>query len=75
MLITLKCKTGASSLRTRNRLKEHGPVFEFIKVRNPECFSGREGILVRSQKTDWLGWIEKNEVSIDPPLDLRKLLI
>jgi len=49
--------SNAASKRTRKRIKECGPLFEFIKNEN------RDGeILLRSEKTGWFGWLPLREI-------------
>lgn len=50
--------------RTRNRVKEGGPVFEFFD--NAHARPGE--LLLRSPKTQWLGWLPISE--IDWKLDI-----
>lgn len=43
--------------RTRNRVKEGGPLFQFFENKN------RDGeILLRSEKTGWYGWLPLTEI-------------
>ena len=49
--------SNAASKRTRKRIKECGPLFEFIKNET------RDGeILLRSEKTGWFGWLPLREI-------------
>ena len=60
MKILIVKKNGqTASLRTRNRINDNGPDFEFIENSN------RPGsILLKSLKTNWLGWLPENEIII-----------
>ena len=60
MIILIIKKNGqTASLRTRNRLNDNGPEFQFIENIN------RPGsILLKSTKTNWLGWLPENEIVI-----------
>ena len=60
MIILIIKKNGqTASLRTRNRVNDNGPDFEFIENSN------RPGsILLKSLKTNWLGWLPENEIII-----------
>lgn len=51
--------------RTKERLKAHGPMFMLEDERPSQQFDGRTAVLIRSIKTDWLGWIRSEEVSIE----------
>lgn len=60
MIILIIKKNGqTASLRTRNRVNDNGPEFQFIENIN------RPGsILLKSTKTSWLGWLPENEIVI-----------
>jgi hypothetical protein len=59
IILTIKKAGQTASLRTRNRINDNGPEFQFIE--NPN----RPGsILVKSAKTNWLGWLPENEIII-----------
>lgn len=51
-----------ASLRTKNRIREHGPVFLMEKMEAQVGFWANGGILIHSKKTDWIGWLPKNEI-------------
>jgi hypothetical protein len=58
-ILRVKKNGQTASLRTRNRINDNGPDFEFIE--NPN----RPGsILLKSLKTNWLGWLPENEIII-----------
>lgn len=58
-IITINKNGQTASLRTRNRINDNGPDFEFIENSN------RPGsILLKSLKTNWLGWLPENEIII-----------
>jgi hypothetical protein len=60
MIILIIKKNGqTASLRTRNRVNDNGPEFQLIENTN------RPGsILLKSTKTNWLGWLPENEIVI-----------
>lgn len=59
IILTIKKNGQTASGRTRNRINEAGPDFEFIENSN------RPGqILLRSLKTNWFGWLPRNEIII-----------
>ena len=59
IILTINKNGQTASLRTRNRVNDNGPEFEFIENQN------RPGsILLKSTKTNWLGWLPKNEIVI-----------
>lgn len=51
-----------ASRRTKNRIKQYGPIFEFVRLGNPQCFNGEGAISVRSFNGTWAGWFPRNEV-------------
>lgn len=57
----------SASLRTKNRVRDNGPVFMMEKMLEDQ-------ILLSSKKTDWVGWIPKNEIFwiIDNDWDYRE---
>lgn len=60
-VIIISSNSNASS-RTKNRIRENGPEFEFMASDpNPVCL-GEPGILVSSVATDWEGWLPVSEV-------------
>jgi hypothetical protein len=59
IILTIKKNGQTASLRTRNRVNDNGPEFQFIENQN------RPGsILVKSTKSNWLGWLPQNEIVI-----------
>jgi len=62
-MITIQA-TKRATARTKNRIREHGPKFEFQRVDRPVCAKGESCVLVKSVKTDWLGWIPVKEVEL-----------
>jgi hypothetical protein len=59
IILTIKKNGQTASLRTRNRVNDNGPEFQFIENLN------RPGsILLKSIKTNWLGWLPENEIVI-----------
>ena len=66
MRVKLAATVNASQ-RTKNRIREHGPVFERLDERLTDLFGGGACMLVKSG--DWLGWFPKNEIIIKQWLD------
>ena len=63
IIAVVKINGQTASGRTRNRIKNHGPVFEVREstVKN----STRNGeVLLFSQKSKWCGWIPEREIFI-----------
>jgi hypothetical protein len=59
IILTIKKNGQTASGRTRNRINEAGPDFEFIENSN------RPGsLLLRSLKTNWFGWLPSNEIIV-----------
>lgn len=58
-ILTIKKNGQTASCRTRNRINEAGPDFEFI------ANSNRPGsILLKSFKTNWFGWLPEDQIII-----------
>ena len=56
-LVKIEANDSASQ-RTKNRIREHGPMFTIIrKLSSAQCFSGNPGILVESDSDNWIGWL------------------
>jgi hypothetical protein len=53
----VKINPNTATKRTRNRVKEGGPEFDFFDNKNRA-----DSILLRSPKTGWFGWLPLNEV-------------
>ena len=59
IILTINKNGQTASLRTRNRINDNGPDFEFIENSN------RPGsLLLKSLKTNWFGWLPQNEIVI-----------
>lgn len=78
--MTVKAMPGASK-RTKNRIRENGPIFTFIKKGRAESLHP-DSVLLRSERTNWFGWLPTHEVimahtpdstSVDSKLDQTKL--
>lgn len=68
MVINLKAKNNAH-MRTKNRVRDNGPVFVLMKeLDNLNFFEGK-GILVRSLKTEWFGWLPIEQLEIEDQND------
>lgn len=60
-LLLVWINSRVASKRTRKRVKECGPLFEFIRNET------RDGeILLRSEKTGWFGWLPLSEIVTQP---------
>ena len=55
-----------ASLRTKNRIRDNGPVFMMEEMTEDKIF-------ISSKTTDWAGWIPKNEIFfiVDKDWDYR----
>lgn len=53
----VKINPNTATKRTRKRVKECGPEFDFFDNKNRA-----DSILLRSPKTGWFGWLPLNEV-------------
>jgi len=58
--VSVTINHNAATKRTRNRVKEGGPIFEFFDNTNRP-----DSILLRSPKTGWFGWLPKSEVTLE----------
>jgi hypothetical protein len=58
--VSVTINHNAATKRTRNRVKEGGPSFEFFDNTNRP-----DSILLRSPKTGWFGWLPKSEVTLE----------
>lgn len=67
MKVTIKALGGATR-RTKNRIRENGPVFIVRQKTTPVCFNGRQAVSVDSvPQTDrkvWQGWLPCDEIEI-----------
>ena len=61
MNVVLKANE-TSSLRTRNRIREHGPNFCVIRSGWPDALGGHPCWLVRAED-GWFGWLHRKEFS------------
>ena len=50
--------TKLASRRTKNRIVEHGAVFEVER-------SNLTHVCLRATETDWLGWLPRNEFHVE----------
>ena len=53
--------TPNASKRTKDRIKEHGPLFKMESFDNPPCMDGVPSVFLRS-KDGWFGWLIKDEI-------------
>ncbi len=63
-VISLKAKNNAH-MRTKNRVKDNGPDFVLMKELDNLTFFEGKGILVRSLKTEWFGWLPIEQLEIE----------
>jgi hypothetical protein len=64
MLVAYIKKNGqTASLRTRKIINERGPEFEIVK-HGIENSIRSDHLLLRSLKTNWIGWVPSNELVI-----------
>jgi hypothetical protein len=68
MRVKLAATVNASQ-RTKNRIREHGPVFEWVEERRTDLFGGGVCMLVRVISGSWLGWLPKDEIIVKKWLD------
>lgn len=60
----------SASRRTKNRIKEKGPLFFFIEERDVSCFNGEKASLFVngtnwSSANLWEGWFPNNEIEVE----------
>ena len=60
--------TPNASKRTKDRIKEHGPIFKMEAFDNPPCMDGVPSVFLRS-KDGWFGWLIKDEILCRTPSD------
>ena len=67
--VLVKTNGQTASKRTRNRVKENGPEFTFIRAGTPSLPSIGSGpaVLLESQRTRWMGWLPAGEISVSRP--------
>jgi|TARA_R110002110_G_scaffold290245_2_gene504430 hypothetical protein len=58
--------TPNASKRTKDRIREHGPVFKMESFDNPPCMDGVPSVFLRS-KDGWFGWLIKDEILCRAP--------
>lgn len=64
-IVKVKAKLLASK-RTKNRIKERGPIFNALSVQNHVWqFPGVDCLLIESLDGKWLGWLPINEITIE----------
>jgi hypothetical protein len=56
----IKIDPNKAKVRTRRRVKENGPLFEFF-----ENTKRTDSILLRSPKTGWMGWLPLDEIKFE----------
>ena len=60
--------TPNASKRTKDRIKEHGPIFNMEAFDNPSCMDGVPSVFLRS-KDGWFGWLMEDEILCRIPSD------
>jgi len=63
-----------ASKRTRNRIRENGPTFTFVKKGRPASLTG-DGVLLRSKRTGWFGWLPLEEVDMVHDKDFSQQVV
>jgi len=74
--IKLKWNDKACS-RTKNRIREHGPLFRVCEARNSVlCMANRPALRLQAQtrhssdgkggRTHWSGWLPLDEIEVEP---------
>ena len=53
--------TPNASKRTKDRIKEHGPIFNMEAFDNPSCMDGVPSVFLRSED-GWFGWLISDEI-------------
>ena len=62
--VQVKAKPNAS-LRTKNRIKEHGPILLFFKISNQTDFDpGINYHGFSTVKGEWWGWLKSDEIEV-----------
>jgi len=61
-LCTVEARQRATQ-RTRNRIREHGPLFEVVEKGIPACMDGLTSLLVRAPD-GWVGWLPSIEIVV-----------
>lgn len=64
-IVVVKINGQTSSLRTRNRVKQNGPLFVLIND-NTKNSKRLDQVLLKSITTNWLGWLKTSEIIINP---------
>jgi hypothetical protein len=59
--VHVKINHSTASKRTRNRVREGGPEFQYFINTNRI-----DSILLRSEKTGWMGWLPLSEIAWEP---------
>ena len=64
-IVVVKINGQTSSLRTRNRVKQNGPLFVLINdsTKNSKRL---DQVLLQSITTNWFGWLKTSEIIISP---------
>ena len=64
-IVVVKINGQTSSLRTRNRVKQNGPLFVLINdsTKNSKRV---DQVLLQSITTNWFGWLKTSEIIISP---------
>lgn len=64
-IVVVKINGQTSSLRTRSRVKQNGPLFVLINdsTKNSKRL---DQVLLQSIATNWLGWLKTSEIIISP---------
>ena len=64
-VIVVKTNGQTASKRTRNRVKENGPGFTFVRADIIHATgAGKHCVLLRATATAWMGWLPVDEIVI-----------
>lgn len=66
-VVVVKINGQTASKRTRNRVKENGPKFEFVKIaltHQTLALQGGRAVFLKSRTTNWIGWLPEREIVV-----------
>ena len=53
--------TSKANKRTKERIAQHGPMFDMVDFDTPSCMDGVPSVFLRSDD-GWFGWIEQEHI-------------
>jgi len=62
MVASITAKPSAS-LRTKNRIREHGPEFTIIRIQQSVGSMGHRPCVLIESTDEWFGWLPLDEVN------------